>query len=92
MAQPHTRSPVVGGKTDWGIATWTGHLEPDRYPPANGTQREGNCRMYSCQSERYGATSFISEGSLARATRASAGEQSPPLPISLSSYEYASFD
>ncbi len=73
MAQPHTRSPVVGGKTNWGIATGTGHLEPDRYPPANGTQREGNCRMYSCQSERYGATSFIALGSLARATRASAG-------------------
>ena len=73
MAQPRTRSPVVGGKTDWGIATGTGHLEPDRYPPANGTQREGNCRMDSCQSERYGATSFIAAGSLARATRASAG-------------------
>ena len=29
--------------------------------------------MYSCQSERYGATSFIAAGSLARATRASAG-------------------
>ena len=44
--------------------------------------------MYSCQSERYGATSFISAGSLARVTRASAGEQSPPLPISLSSSKY----
>ena len=33
--------------------------------------------MYSCQSERYGATSFISAGSLARATRASAGELFP---------------
>ena len=34
MAQPHTRSPVVGGKPAWGIAAGTGHLEPDRYPPA----------------------------------------------------------
>ena len=83
MAQPHTRSPVVGGKPDWRIAAGTGHLEPDRYPPANGPQCEGNCRMYACQSERYGATGFISAGSLARATRASAGEQSPPFPISL---------
>ena len=48
--------------------------------------------MYSCQSERYGATSFISAGSLARATRASTGGQFPTLPILLSSYEYASFD
>ena len=92
MAQPHTRSPVVGGKPDWGIATGTGHLEPDRYPPANGTQREGNSRMDSCQSERCGATSFIAAGSRARATRASAGEQSPALPLSLSSSEYRGLD
>ena len=92
MAQPYTCSPVVGGKTDWGIAAGTGHLEPDRYLPANGTQRKGNCRMDSCQSERRRATSFIAAGSLARVTRASAGEQSPPLSISLSSSNHIGFD
>ena len=48
--------------------------------------------MDSCQSERCGATSFIAAGSFARATRASAGEQSPALPISLSSSNYIGFD
>ena len=48
--------------------------------------------MDSCQSDRCGATSFIAAGSLAKVTRASAGEQSPPLPISLSNSEYRGFD
>ena len=48
--------------------------------------------MDSCQSERRGATNFISAGSLATVTRASAGEQPSPLPISLSSSEYRGID
>ena len=36
MAQPHTRSPAGGGKADGGMATGTGHLEPNRSGLASG--------------------------------------------------------
>ena len=92
MAQPHTRSPVVGGKPAWGIAAGTGHLEPDRYPPANGTQRERNCRCILAKVNGVGPQTSLQQEASPGQHAHQRGGQFPTLPILLSSYEYASFD
>ena len=68
MAQPHTRSPVGGGKPGWG--EW----QPGTGHPWNRTARvrrveswRGHCRVDVCRSERCWPTSFISAARLAKA-------------------------
>ena len=72
-SKPVLRSEAASPMGEW--QPGTRHLEPDCYGPASG---EGRCRIDSCRSERYWATSFISAGSLAKvSTRISGGYPSP---------------
>ena len=53
-------------------AAGTGHLEPEHYPMANGTQCKGNAERILAKVNGVGPQVSFSAGSLARVSRASA--------------------